>query len=116
VDKWILVAKCNCADLVDGYEFQDTDAFNDWYDNVHIPDVMKAPGVLSARRFIDPDNSTMETGKYLCIYEIETDDIGKTMGAVFGNLKEARKQGRISKLLDLKSTRVYKQIGSQTKK
>jgi hypothetical protein len=42
------------------------EAFNDWYDNVHIPDILACPGWLSARRAI-----CLEGGpKYVAVYEI----------------------------------------------
>ena len=41
-------------------------AFNDWYENVHIPDILACPGWLSARRAV-----CLEGGpKYVAIYEI----------------------------------------------
>jgi hypothetical protein len=41
-------------------------AFNDWYDNVHIPDILACPGWLSARRAI-----CLEGGpKYVAVYEV----------------------------------------------
>lgn len=42
------------------------DAFNHWYDNVHLPDLLGCPGWLSARRYIALDNGP----KYVAIYEI----------------------------------------------
>lgn len=47
------------------------DEFNDWYDNVHLPDVFRVPGVVGAERF------RMRSGegwKYLAIYELDCDD------------------------------------------
>jgi hypothetical protein len=45
--------------------------FNRWYDDVHLPDVFKVPGVTGAERY------RMRSGdgwKYLAIYELECDD------------------------------------------
>lgn len=47
------------------------DEFNEWYDNVHLPDVLRVPGVIGAERF------RMRTGgrwQYLAIYELDCDD------------------------------------------
>lgn len=47
------------------------DEFNSWYDNVHLPDVFRVPGVIGAERF------RMRSGdgwKYLAIYELDCDD------------------------------------------
>jgi hypothetical protein len=114
MEKWILQVKSNCRDMVPGYQFSDDDAYNDYYDNVHIPDVMKAlPEFKSARRFINPDISTLDSGKYLALYEIETDDIYKTMGKLLENNRVLEKQGRVSPLLQAVSMTVYKQISSR---
>ena len=114
VEKWILEVKSKCRDMVDGYQFEDDDAFNDWYNNVHIPDIMKAmPEFKSARRFMNPDFSTLETGKYLALYEIETDDINKTMGRLLEAVRKIEKQGRMSPLLQTVSMTVYKEISSK---
>ena len=45
--------------------------FNRWYDEVHLPDVFKVPGVTGAERF------RMRSGagwNYLAIYELDCDD------------------------------------------
>ncbi|MBO0836979.1 MAG: hypothetical protein J2P28_15935 [Actinobacteria bacterium] len=46
------------------------DAFNDWYDNVHVPEICAVPGFVSARRYKIPG-----APGYLAIYEIEADDL-----------------------------------------
>ena len=74
MEKWILVIASNCSDPAR------EDEFNDWYDNIHLPDLMKNPGFVRASRFVNPEPSTLESGKYLAIYEIETEDINKTKG------------------------------------
>ena len=115
MEKWILVVRSNCANLVEGYELEPHEKFNEWYDNFHVPDVLKTPGFVSARRFVNPDISTRESGKYLAIYEIETEDIGKTLRALFENMREVERQGRFSKLVELVSMTAYKQITDETK-
>jgi hypothetical protein len=110
VEKWILLVRSNCVSLVDGYEFTPDDKFNDWYDNVHVPDVLKTPGFISARRFVNPDISTVESGKYVAMYEIETEDIRKTLGALQNNLHDLRKRDRLSNLLQVVSATAYKRI------
>jgi hypothetical protein len=48
------------------------DAFNDWYDDVHLVDVLKLAGFTSARRFRTLGG---DSAPYLAIYEIEADDL-----------------------------------------
>jgi antibiotic biosynthesis monooxygenase (ABM) superfamily enzyme len=44
---------------------------NDWYNNVHIPALLKVPGVLSARRYV----ATQGAPKYTAIYEFDRPDV-----------------------------------------
>lgn len=56
---------------------EDERIYNDWYDQVHLPDLVAAPGVLSARRFKVLQGDL--TNPYVALYEIESDDIGATL-------------------------------------
>lgn len=61
------------------------DAFNAWYDDVHIGDVFKLPGVVGAQRFRLSDSQFREgkmDWKYMAVYEIESDDIQTTFEAL----------------------------------
>jgi hypothetical protein len=65
------------------------DDFNTWYDDVHLPDVLKIPGVMSARRY------TLAPGarsphRYLAVYEVDGDP-----GAVLKTLFAGMKSGEI---------------------
>lgn len=56
--------------------------FNTWYDNQHLPDVLKVPGFRAAQRYrLEPDPSAPAGGpsKYLALYEMETDDVAATL-------------------------------------
>jgi antibiotic biosynthesis monooxygenase (ABM) superfamily enzyme len=48
------------------------EAFNHWYTTKHCPDVLKAPGAISARRYrrILGDDPQM----YIAVYEFESED------------------------------------------
>ncbi len=68
----VLAAMTNA---VDGRE----DEFNDWYTNRHLPDVVKAPDILAAQRFVLDDQQRYAGPyffKYLAIYEITADSVG----------------------------------------
>lgn len=54
------------------------DEYNQWYDEVHVPDVVAVPGVKSAQRYqLAPSGSeggdTPPTHRYLAVYEIDGD-------------------------------------------
>lgn len=57
------------------------DEFNEWYDNIHIPQVVeRIPGVTGARRLRLSQDQLLPTDalpsrRYLTIYAIETDDL-----------------------------------------
>ncbi|MDE2303612.1 MAG: hypothetical protein KGK11_13745 [Sphingomonadales bacterium] len=67
--------------------------YNRWYQTVHLPQVCALPGITGAQRY--KQTAALANGDerpYLAIYDIETDDIGKTM-AGFG---EAAAAGRMT--------------------
>lgn len=60
---------------VDGRE----DEFNEWYDNQHIPDLLRVPGVVAAQRFRLSGEQLAKAPhpwRYLAVYEIEGADPG----------------------------------------
>lgn len=69
--------------------------FNDWYDNMHLPDALSSPGIVRARRFQAPEFRDGRA-KYLAMYEIVTDDIDETMRRRLAARAEEVKQGRAS--------------------
>lgn len=115
MEKWILVVRSNVKEQLPGAEFNDDDKFNDLYDNIHAPDALETYGFVSCRRFVSPDFNTKEAGKYLAIYEIETDDIGKSMTSLQEVLRKRAKQGRVSEIIEVVSVALYRQITSLTK-
>jgi hypothetical protein len=71
------------------------DEYHDWYNNIHIPDVLQTPGFVRATRY-EIKEFRDGRGKYLAIYEIETDDIESTMKVRLQKRAEEVKQGRAS--------------------
>mgnify|MGYP001183584620 CR=1 FL=1 len=69
------------TNAVDGRDAE----FNDWYTNVHLPDVLAIPGVVSAERFklAHAQRIAEQPYGYLAIYEVETDDL-KSVTAEIG--------------------------------
>jgi hypothetical protein len=56
--------------------------FNKWYQNVHLPEVVSAKGFKNAQRYRLTTTLQGNAYPYLTIYEIETDDIGKSLAEV----------------------------------
>jgi predicted Fe-Mo cluster-binding NifX family protein len=87
MEKWIQAVETLCADPSQENEF------NDWYNNTHLPEALSCPGFLAARRYVIKEPH-FGRGKYLAIYEIETDDIDKTMTTRVRHLEQEEKRGR----------------------
>lgn len=101
MEKWLVIVETNCKDATRDAEF------NHWYDTVHIPDVLSFPDHKSAARYILKD-PTPGKGKYIAIYEIETDDIKKTMEASMKQREAKRAAGRWTELMEMVSVRICK--------
>ena len=52
------------------------DAYNDWYDNIHLAEVIAVEGFVAAQRFkiVDVTGNAPGASRYLAIYEIEAAD------------------------------------------
>jgi hypothetical protein len=79
---------------VEGREIE----YNQWYDNVHIPDVLTVESVVSARRFkAQPSvHDELPDLPYLAIYEIESESLSQAMET----LREGAKTWVMSDALD----------------
>jgi hypothetical protein len=66
------------------------DEYNDWYSSTHIPENIRVPGFLSARRFRLHARGTAAVHgpaaalarSYLAIYEVEAEDITAPIAAI----------------------------------
>lgn len=50
------------------------DEWNDWYNNVYVPNYMKVPGCIRGRRY----RAVVGEPKYLTVYEFQNPDVSKT--------------------------------------
>ena len=66
------------------------DEFNDWYTNVHLPDVLAVDGFVAAQRFrladaqLQPDRPAPH--RYLAVYDIEADDPSAPLQALLSGV------------------------------
>jgi hypothetical protein len=80
------------SNAVDGKD----EEFNNWYDSVHVPDILATPGLISAQRysFVETEMSrllgTEPTHRYLAFYEMEGDP-----DVVMGKIREAVESGKM---------------------
>ena len=100
MEKWLLIVETRCKD-----EARDSE-FNHWYDTIHTPDLLgDSPGFKSVGRYVAKD-PLRGKGKYLAVWEIETDDIKKTMEAHAKNMESKKAAGRYTELLVIVSRRI----------
>jgi hypothetical protein len=83
----------------------DDDAYNAWYDDIHLADVLNVPGFVAARRFaaLPSVHGELPSARYLAIYEIDADDLDAVQRA----LSVAAKGMDISPALDRSTTVTY---------
>ena len=103
--KWLLVVETNSADAAREAEF------NEWYDKIHLPDVLETPGFIKATRY-EATKPLEGKAKFLATYEIEADDVDEAMKVLEDNIAKKEAEGRMSELLTLVSMHIYRQISS----
>lgn len=109
MERWFLTVESNCCDPSKEKEF------SDWYNNIHLPDILEIPGFMHAA-FYENTNPSEGQGKFLAIYDIETDDLAGTLAA-FNEIVNARaKQGRMSELGVAVGGGLYRQVSAPAKK
>ncbi len=82
------------------------DEFNEWYDAVHMPDVLAVDGVVGGERFRVPTGADPTSPfPFLTIYEWEADTIEEAQAA----LAEANASGALPlhEVLDIENTRAW---------
>ena len=109
MERWFLTVESNCCDALREKEF------SDWYNNIHLPDILEIPGFMHAA-FYENTNPSEGQGKFLAIYEIETDDLAVTLAAFDEIVNKRAKQGRMSELGIAVGGGLYRQISAPVKK
>jgi len=89
--------------------------FNIWYDQVDIPDVLEVPGFMRARRGIGQDfpefpsvNLKGDDGNYVALYNIETDDIDKSIIDLYVAARKMGAMGRLTNDLKVVEANYYR--------
>ncbi|OGO01282.1 MAG: hypothetical protein A2Y90_02970 [Chloroflexi bacterium RBG_13_52_12] len=107
MNRYLLFAFSDCKDPAREKEF------NDWYDNMHLPDMLEVPGMIKASRWMSAEPKEGEIRRYLALYELETDDLAAFDAKVRERGMRTMKEGRFSDLpvFDPPNVpRTYKQI------
>lgn len=86
------------------------DEFNEWYDNVHVPELLAVPGMVSAQRYrlrdaaiYHAEGGAVPDHRYAIIYEMEGD-----VDAILGKIQQGVADGQIhmADCLDMSSWRL----------
>lgn len=103
MEKWLLAVETNCNNPSQEKEF------NEWYDNTHLRDILSIPGIQRAARY-ESGNPVEGQGKFLALYEIETEDALQVLAELSEGMTRWTEQGRISELVTILSASLYRQI------
>jgi len=105
--RYLLFAFSDCKDP------SREDEFNEWYNNIHVPDMLETPGMIQATRWVAANPKPNQHRKYLALYELETDDVEKFDQMVQEIGRKTVERGRFSDLPVFDPPdipRIYKQI------
>lgn len=108
---WLYMVKTKPSDPARDVEF------NAWYDDIDIPDVLAVPGFMRARRAIGQRLSGMprfalqeKEGKYVALYDIETDDIDKSIIDLYVAARKMSALGRLTDVLKVVEANYYQRL------
>lgn len=107
--KGYLVVLSNCTDPAREEEF------NDWYTNVHIPDVLETPGIVRGMRFKLAGTPREGQAKYLALYELDTDDVAAVQQGLREVLARKRAEGRMIDYLQSVASGYYLLVSDRVK-
>jgi len=91
------------------------DEFNQWYDQIHLPDVLRIEGVVAATRYRISDTRLDPTAPvvhgYMALYEIEAEDPGAVLNALTaGAATGALRMSDVLQMDPMPSLTIFEQI------
>jgi hypothetical protein len=69
--------------------------FNEWYDSTHVPDILETPGFVGCTRYELMGNPGPGQGKYLAVYDVESDDLPSALAGLQQKVAQLGAQKRI---------------------
>lgn len=116
MQKWLFLVHSVCVDPAKEKEYEE------WYDKVHLPDILTVPGFIRATRYVDKGTIELPStlwgegqGKYLALYEIETENMEKTWETLWQYSEQWKARGRISPLLKVVFRTIWRQESDQVR-
>jgi hypothetical protein len=108
MERYLFVTFTDCSDP------SREDEFNDRYNNVHVPDMLETPGMISATRWENIFPKGNNRRKYIALYEFETDDVEEFDKTLREYGKKSGERERLSDLIVLDPPEVpriiYRQV------
>lgn len=89
MEKWLNVCEARCTDT------ENEKKYVEWWTNIRSADVLDTAGFVRARLF-EVQKPLDGRGRFISIYDIETDDIDKTMALRQGKRQQEIEAGRSS--------------------
>ncbi|HLQ24345.1 MAG TPA: hypothetical protein VK138_00535 [Acidiferrobacterales bacterium] len=105
---WIYKVESNCSDP------KREAGFNDWYTNTHVPDILKEKDFIRAARY-EAYKPKQGQAKFIALFDLETDDIERTLKVHEQTEAALKAGGRISDLLVIVTRGAYKRLSSSNK-
>lgn len=113
MSKSVFLVHANCAAEQDA-------EFNQWYDTIHVPDILAIEGFTAARRYkLSGPGPKVETAngpavaQYLAIYEMDTEDTRSVMQRVGAAIGDLTARGRMFDGLQLVGSGTYVALGDR---
>jgi hypothetical protein len=98
MENYLLMVQVNCTDPLREKEF------NQWYDEIHLPDMLKVPGLIKAIRYLNLNPETNKRPIFFILYEIETEYITQFEKSYDECVQKAQ---NTSRMIDILATEVY---------
>lgn len=95
------------------------EAFNAWYDEVHVPEILATPGFASCRRFRARTSPLVAPGRdgewagYLAVYEIEGRDVIEAHTELLERVLKGRLTLSASVAADAYRSQLFEQLSEQ---
>lgn len=97
-------------------EAEHEEAFNRWYDEVHLGDILSVDGFVGARRYRlsgPPPRGQEPAARYLAVYEIKGDDTGAAMKRLGAAVAGFNAEGRSFAEMRVLSGATYAAVGDR---
>jgi hypothetical protein len=108
MEKWLYMVQANCVEPTREGELAE------WFDKVHIPHILGgSPGFMQAIRY---ENRSEGQGKYVVVYQIESENIDQTMEKHKANMQRLKEQGHTTELVSVVSRTLCRQVAGPFRK